>query len=620
MCGIVGYISDRHHDQDLESAVQEMYHRGPDNQQAQTLELSNGRKIGLGHVRLGILDLDPRSNQPFSIDDNKYVIVFNGEIYNYQSIKDDLIKLGVKFRTKSDTEVFLQAYKNYSISCVKKFKGIFTAVIVDTIKNKVFLVRDQFGVKPLYYYKSQNNDLYFASELKALFKFTQVERKISKSDICQFLNMGFSFEPNTGFDNIKKIRPGSFNFVDIDQKLIENIYYQPSITSAPDMDSFQQILRKGIQQQTLADVPVALMFSGGIDSSILASHIGSKMKSLFFESELHETELAGIVDDKVYAEAISKHLKLDMEIVKPLMQKPESFLQEIEHIAMMVEEPISDYTFIASEKLCMRARETGYKVVMSGMGGDEAFAGYPRHILAKNYSLIRKIKYFIWLLKPLFSKIKSFSKKINRLQSFLKEKTFSMSYIRLIGYLSSDEISRLLGDNTLQVKFEADVESLIEGSGKMSYLQQALLIDYHGFLSHNLTVADKSSMLASVEMRVPLLDIDIYQSGICQSEKNLIMGKQQKYILQMILKKILPSNLVSRPKAGFNPPLDHKINQLGLEEILAELSAGKIRHYLNFDVIKDIISRHFSGKENNTYKIWQFLFLNAWLKVWTKSN
>lgn len=616
MCGIVGYISNRHHEKEIEHAVQEMYHRGPDNQQVQLLEFRN-QKIGLGHARLSILDLDPRSHQPFSINEGQYVIIFNGEIYNYRSIKKDLEDRGVEFTTQSDTEVFLKAYETFGIECVKEFRGIFTAVIFDKENEKLFLIRDQIGIKPLYYFKDQKGNLFFASELKSLFTFSSVERIISKLDICQFLNMGFVIEPRTGFENVLKVKPGSY-IAAHGHSLSETSYYEPSIARSGIKNDVNDKIKHACQEQELADVPLALLYSGGLDSSVLASKLKSSTTSLFFENSKEEIKSAGLVDDKYYALKIAEQLDLDLELIQADEKDSEDLLAEIEYIASKVEEPISDYTFVASEKICRKARELGYKVVISGMGGDEAFGGYPRYILAKNYSLLRKIRFLIRLIAPLLSRHSFFSKKIKRLLSFLKEDLFALGYIRMIGYLSSDEINSLLHENKLQIEFEKSLLEDLEKYENCSYLKQAMVLDYSGFLSHNLIVADKSSMLASVEMRVPLLDLDVYQSGLEKADEFLISGADQKLILQEILIQKVPKKYVSRPKAGFNPPLDSKINQIGMERIIKEFSSGLIGNYLNIDPLKKIVSDHFDGLENNTYKIWQLLFLNAWLKVWTE--
>ena len=553
MCGIVGYISNDHHESSLADAISAMIHRGPDSQRAKKLELFD-KKIGLGHVRLSILDLDPRSDQPFSIDDENYTILFNGEIYNYQSIKDELINRGVQFRTTSDTEVFIQAYKHLGIECVKRFRGIFSAFIVDKIREEAYLVRDHLGVKPLYYFITENGNLFFASELKSLFKFNDVDQIVSPQDICQFLNMGFVMEPSTGFENVKKVLPGAYLKFERNKSLTETLYFQSLFEENSDINQVGGLIKQATKEQALADVPVALLFSGGLDSSILASHLGAETKSLFFDSDRKETKAAGMVDDKFYADKITAELNLDIEHVQPPASEGGDFLKEISHIAAMVEEPISDYTFIASEQLCRKAREHGFKVVISGMGGDEAFGGYPRYILAKNYPFFQAISPLLKLFAPILSRSVFFAKKVQRLLSFLNEKTFALGYIRLIGYLSSKEIKALLKDESQQDKFENTLNMAIEKYKNLTHLKQAMMLDYSGFLSHNLVVADKSSMQASVEMRVPLLSPDVYQSGLQQKCSELISGSKQKFILQKLLKKQLPSNLVSRPKTGFNPP------------------------------------------------------------------
>ncbi len=619
MCGIAGYISSQHFEDELHDVIDVMFHRGPDNQQCQLIDIDD-KKIGLAHLRLSILDLDPRSHQPFSIHDGRYIIIFNGEIYNYRRIREELETEGAVFRTQSDTEVFIRAYAAYGIDCVKKFSGIFTAFIFDKNAKKNYLVRDHIGIKPVYYHSDQHNNFFFASELKALFQFSGVERTISKSDICQYMNMAYMFEPRTGFENTHKVKPGSYLEIDLNGTVVENVYYETDMSKNSKPENVYSKIENAVTDQSLADVPVALLYSGGLDSSVLASFLDRQTKCLFFENDKDEIKASGFVDDQYYAREIADKLNLDMELVKARNGDPKDFLKEIDHIAYMVEEPISDYTFVASEELCRKARENGFKVVLSGMGGDEAFAGYPRHLLAKYYPWFKSFKYLLLLLMPLISLSDGFKKKVDRFKSFLSESSFNLGYIRLIGFFSSRELNTIFKDEKLQSNFENDVEQQFHQNSHLSKLKQALMIDFSSVLSHNLMVADKSSMLASVEMRVPLVEVNVYQSGVTLPTTELIKGKKQKYALQKILEKFIPSRLVSRPKAGFNPPLDEKINNIGQEEVWNILSNGHLGQYLNLDVVKSIVNDHFSGKKNNTFKIYQFLFLNAWIRTWSGND
>ncbi|MEZ5757434.1 MAG: asparagine synthase (glutamine-hydrolyzing) [Emcibacteraceae bacterium] len=617
MCGIVGYISRQDYEKELECAIEAMIHRGPDNQQKKLLNFGQ-MKMGIGHLRLSILDLDPRSNQPFCIDNEQYIIIFNGEIYNYRILKNELIKQGITFVTNSDTEVFIQAYKFYGIECLKKFNGIFSAFIIDKVVNKAYLVRDQIGVKPVYYFLDRNNNFFFASELKALFKFSKVKQKISPADICQYINMAYLFEPRTGFEDVNKVKPGTYLEFNQSGNITQTEYYKPTIADNCDMDAVDEKIKHATIDQSMADVPVALLYSGGLDSSVLARFLGKDTKCLFFESSKKEILESGMADDKFYATKIADKLNLDLEMVKSADSAPENFLKEIEHIAKMVEEPISDYTFIASERLCKKAREKGYKVVMSGMGGDEAFAGYPRHLLAKYHFLFKGIKYLLLAATPFISILKKYEKKVDRLKSFLLEKSFNLGYIHLIGFFSSNEIRGLIKNKDLQDGFEKYVNNYFFQENKITPLKKALLLDFSCVLAHNLLVADKSSMLASVEMRVPLLDLEVYQSGISLPDNELINKTKQKCVLQKILKKEIPNELVSRPKAGFNPPLDERINRLGFAKTWEILSKGQLGDFLNLDIVHSIIMDHFDNKKNNAFKIYQFLFLDAWIRVWTK--
>lgn len=607
MCGISFYFSkNKPYETELCKSLMLTSHRGPDARGTYFKETKNGF-LGLGHNRLSIIDLSSSGAQPMMTGDIR--IVFNGEIYNYKEIRQDLVNLGYSFDTLTDTEVILKSYAEYGVECFSLFRGMFTFIIVDEAKNRVFLARDSVGIKPLYIYQSDKS-LYACSEIKGLKVFPEVDHTISKQDIFEFFNTGFLYEPSTGFDYIKKLPPGHYLEIDLEDGNFSVKDYSPPRSPDYQLDLGQKIAN-AIEMQRLADVPVGIFFSGGTDSSILACLANDT--SLLFAG--YDKNTTSELDSK-YAALISQYLKANLTSVQ--IQGSSSEVSEILNsfyfVADNTEELISDYTFWSTYLLSMAARDSGYKVMLSGMGGDEVFAGYPRYLVVKYHSLIK-------LLAPIFKILhhaslvpNSLSKKFDRLLSYIEEQDWSLGYSRLLGYFSALELRKLFKNfddlNSVYKRKLGIINGRFVGQDRVKKAQH---FDSLGFLSHNLAVADKASMLASIELRVPLLDESIYAHGLNSKSKELIPVLSLKKPLKRLLHTLLPKKLTNRPKTGFNPPLDGLIQSLGPSVILNELK--NLHKEFELKPIEDIVNAHFLGTENNTYKIWQLLYFSRWLKT-----
>lgn len=617
MCGLVGYSSKTHHEASLNAAVDIMRHRGPDHQDTSYCMLGP-QVVGLGHARLSIIDLDARSNQPFMIADAQLRLVYNGEIYNFKELRDDLVACGHTFITESDTEVFLRAYLEYGHDAFRRFRGIFAAAIVDEKRKSLTLVRDPMGVKPLYYWANHNGEVFFASELKALFSFAPVPHEVDPYDLYQAVRLGFPIEPRTGFKDILKVPPGSFVQVKLEETCAPKRYFTPHFEGVSSTEEAEQLLVRACEEQDLADVPVGILFSGGTDSSVIAQLSPHADSLVFGRYDRKEMQAAGMIEEEHYASEIAQHLGKTLECVDISVSGENShvFIEQARDIANQVEEPISDYTFLASYILCKVSARSGKKVVLSGMGGDEAFAGYPRYAAAAYHGALRSVRY---LLRPIvfcMGKMRRFSKRAARFSAFLEQETYSGALSALLCVFSSSELQSLLTfPPDFKMRFENDLKALLKPVEHLSALKQAMYFDRFGFLAHNLLVADKSSMQASVEMRVPLLDHTVYEAALNLPDKALMQFFDGKLVLKSVLKKRLPKTLVQRPKTGFNPPLDDKIQGLGrdtLNKIFKGTSFGK---YFNSAEANRLVDEHFDQKKNNTYKIWALLFFSQWLSL-----
>ncbi len=614
MCGIVGYISPDH--TPLDQQVAALRHRGPDYEASELYDTCGG-KVGFGHTRLSIVDLTAQAHQPFHSEDGQYSIVYNGEIYNHLSLRARLEKNGVTFKTTSDTEVLLAMYARFGEKALAQLDGIFSFAILDRNRNELFCARDQLGIKPFYYFENLTRQcFYFASELKALFKFTPVPKRISSDGITEFLLNGWVYEPDCGLEQIKKIPPGHWLSVNLRKHTLRIEPYYNVVTTPPPRDTIQNLVHASIETQALSEVPIALFFSGGVDSSVIAERLRDRLTSMTVRYAGNEMAAAGLQDDFTYGSRIAELLGLDLQVedLEIKQQAADDILEQIRSICRGVEEPISDFTYYPSLLLSERARRSGNKVILSGMGADEMFLGYPRYLMVRYRSLLRWLAPVLRLAGPVARKLPSLAKKFDRLLSFVNAKDFAMGYSHLVGYFSLDEIKGLIKNPDTIVPYQEKLKGLLAPANRLDDTKKAMYLDLFGFLAHNFIVADKSSMAHSIELRVPLATRDILSKNFHEPVNRLMGFVCLKKSLKQMLTGALPRSLVYRRKTGFNPPMDGMIRLLGRTRIRSLLLGGYLNQYLNTSSVDSLIEQHFSGVANNTYKLWQLLYLHFWME------
>lgn len=611
MCGIAGYISKR--ELDLDTALRAIQHRGPDGQGTHYCQLTD-LHVGLGHVRLSIIDISAAANQPFYSPDDRYAIVFNGEIYNFKELRSQYLS-DLNFQTSSDTEVLLHLYIRYGVESVNWLEGMFAFSILDKQTKELFVARDHLGIKPLYYAYS-SSDFYFSSEIKGLTELG-VKPIIDSNAIPEFLLSGFIYEPNTGFSNILKLPPGTYGVVKIAEKTI-SMQVTRYWTLAQEEGELPSAIDRSIHQHTLSDVPVGLFFSGGVDSSLLLSTLKNEVKSFTIRPSAADVAVAGNENDFEYAKKISEYLGIhDLKVINLTDEKlsNEQFLESVDSLSARNEELMSDYTYYASANLSKAARSHGIKVVLSGMGADEVFAGYNRYALLKNYRLLKALgtTRIFHFLSGFLKKIPYFSKKVKRFQSFFNAQKFIFSYSSVVGVFSKEDINNLLLNEYRKTSsFESKLQRLLTPYNKSSYLKKALVLDLHGFLSHNFMVADKSSMEASIEMRVPLATKRLYEISFGLPDSSLVKNGVTKVILKDLLCKVIPKEWVHRRKTGFNPPIDNYIRNLDKKSLFDFFDRRRLFEVCSYSAVEKIVDSHFDGKSNNTYQIFNLLYLASW--------
>ena len=608
MCGIVGYVSKTKYE--LSKQLTAIKHRGPD-----AIGTYYDEKLGFGHTRLSIVDTKAEANQPFTLEDKNYVIVFNGEIYNFKDLRSDLTLKGYKFKTTSDTEVLLNTYIEYGSKMFEYLDGMFAFSIFDKKKNSIFCARDHLGIKPFYYHLDETNkELYFASELSAIFEFP-IAKEIDADSITELLFNGWVYEPNSGFKNIYKLKPGEYLEIDLNKFTVKKeLYFDVSNekTVKKQVEDIDDIIKKSVALQSYNEVQIGNFFSGGIDSTVVASLLDKDVKHLTVGYDKDDVKASGIEDDAYYADKIASKLDLDISYIQ--ISEDMSPLEKIQYVAKNTEDLVSDFTFIATEEISRESKDRNYKIMLSGMGADELFCGYPRYKMVKYEKMYRTISKILKPFYPILKSNKFISKKIDRFYAYLSAKSFGIAYSQLLGYFSYDEINTLVKDKKSISRFEDKVDKMLSHVKHFSNLKKAMYLDIYGYLSHNFMISDKASMLHSIELRVPLTTKDILQKNFYEDDSKLLNFKKTKIQLREFLYKFIPANYVDRKKAGFNPPLDQIIKDIGEEKILTILENSEVNSYLNISYINDIVKNHFAHKNNNTYKIWQFLYLHYWLE------
>jgi len=615
MCGITGvfnFLTQKPVDKlTLTKMASIINHRGPDEE---GYYINDEHFIGLAHRRLSIIDL-LTGQQPMSDIDQKVYIVFNGEIYNFMDLKNSLIKLGYYFKTNSDTEVIINLYKEYREKSFEKLNGIFAFALYDLDRRTLYLVRDHFGVKPLYYFIGKNGVI-FGSELKTILIHPDYNKEIDYSSLDTFLTFRYSPSPQTLFKNIYKLNPNSFLKIQLDKKPQIRSYwnYTPiqnnNIRLNEAIEQYQILLERAIIKQMISDVPVGLLLSGGIDSAVLAKIMSQQSKVISYTIGFEGTGDFNELED---AKETAKLLSLEN---KSIIISKDDYLNFFFKSFYYTEEPISETTIPALYYVCNFASKD-LKVVLTGQGADEPLAGYKRYFGEK---ILNKY-YRIFNILPLKSLIK-FLPRNERVKRTIYASQFDnelQRYLAIYTLFTYEEKQKFYLDSHLFHNNEKDLEIinkiLYNTNNLYDSLNKMLYIDCRMSLSDNLLLfGDKMSMANSLEMRVPFLDLELIQFLESLPSKFKLRGIIHKYIHKKALKKWLPPNIVYRKKRGFATPMDlwlRNESNTFFYKILQNEESFVLKIF-DKSFINKLIIEHQKGINNNTRKIFCLLSLEAW--------
>lgn len=635
MCGISGYLSfhQKFNADDLRNMTKKLEHRGPDAE-----GFFNDEYCGLGHRRLSIIDLSETANQPMESANGRFVIVYNGEVYNYSEIGARLKETpgsspSVKFKTSSDTEVILEAFSLFGTNFVQQLNGMFAIAIYDKENQELYCFRDRVGIKPLLYYWDGVN-FAFGSEMKSILELKNLNLEINYSALQDFLHLGFIPTPNSIYKNIHKMQAGTW--LKVSRKGIEEVRYwsiRQKLTNRLISDKDQvmvklsDLIMSSVQYQLKSDVPFGVFLSGGIDSSLVtAQAVGlSSVKvntfSIGFEENSH--------NESEYAKAIANYLGTNHH---EFIVSYRDAIQLIDTFFDAYDEPFADPSAIPTMLVSKMARQY-VTVTLSGEGGDELFFGYGSYQWARRLSN----PLFQLVRKPLASAFSMMSSKFQRIEHMLRYEKSRNIRSHILSqeqyFFTSDEIDSLLnepyrtiGNNNLNSESriynaasfltELNVGQKIgEEERTLNAMEKQALFDLYYYLPDDLlTKVDRASMQFSIETRVPYLDHRVIEFAENISPELKYRDGTSKYILKEILYQYIPKRFFERPKQGFSIPMN-KWLRAELRFLIDEnLNPAAIKSVgiLNSEKTQQIVKDFFNGKDYLYNRIWIMIVLQKW--------
>lgn len=624
MCGIAGFIGFNDNYSIAKEAGVIQKHRGPDNQAVWSDDY-----IAMAHQRLSIIDLNARSDQPFQ--KHHLVIIFNGELYNYKEIRDYLIaKKDAKFSTESDTEVILEAFYHYGVKCLDRFIGMFAFAIYNKNDKTLFIARDHFGIKPLFY-TLIGRGFAFSSELKTLVRINGFNKSINSKALVSCLNYLWISGNETMFNDCFKL-PAAHYLVYKNGEIKIERYWQLDDKVKSNADESETtrelsvILKDTVLRHMVADVPVSTFLSGGLDSSlisVLAKNNNENLSTYTIGTLSKDKKLEQMPDDEKYADIVAERYGFDHNVIRI----DSNILNEFPRIVYTLDEPIGDPAAINTYLICKAARERGVKVLLSGMGADEIFFGYRRQkatLMALRYNklppVVKKMMEIIAEKMPVRILGRGF--KIGRwAKRFLSFANMPVdeAYMRSYSYYNYKELKQLVKEEHIHAidKIRQEHKDLFYSKYNGDIINQMCHVDTHMFMQGlNLTYSDRASMAASVEVRVPFIDKVVIEKAM-QIPGHLKIKKDiSKYILKKAAEDFLPKEIIYRPKASFGAPLRSWISsdlKSMVDDLLCERSVNK-RGLLNYPFVKSLIDKDRKGEEDYAYQIYQLLTLELWCR------
>lgn len=594
-------------------------HRGPDD--AGYFEATGSGenvRIGLGHRRLSIIDL-ATGQQPLGNDDQSLQIVFNGEIYNFEALRTDLIKRGYAFRTRSDTEVLLHAYHEWGSDCLSRLRGMFAFAIWDSRRNQIFLARDRFGKKPLFV-TQLDGALVFASEIKALLQFPGLTAQVNRPALADYFRYRYVPAPATLFAGVHKVMPGSY-LVCGARGITEARYYappdgQPRSQTALHRDptrEFLDLLDDSVRVRMVSDVPFGAFLSGGIDSSaivgLMARHSTVPIRTFsvgFAESTYSELS---------YARVIAEHFRTEHH---ELVVSQSHLLEHLPALTRLRDAPIAEPSDIPIYLLALEARRS-VKMVLTGEGSDELLGGYPKHVYERYVRVYQQVPG--WMrhraIEPLVQALPYRFRRAKTAIVNLGIESHSERMSRWFGALTEQDCAQLLDPAAVPPGPQGAPADAAPGT---SALRAILFFDQTSWLPDNLLErGDRMTMGASIEARMPFLDHELARFVSAIPDSWRVRGLTTKRILRLAMRQLLPARILRRPKVGFRVPVNEWFRGPMREYLLAHLTGtdSRTRGYFRPMALERVLREHISGRQNHEKLLWCLLNLEIWQRAYS---
>ncbi len=615
MCGICGF---NWNDKELISAMNDtLEHRGPDQQ-----GIFCNESVSMGFRRLSIIDLSEHGSQPMFNEDNTVCLIFNGEIYNFQKLRPELIAQGHTFRGRSDSEVILHAYEEYGIDCVHKLQGMFAFAIHDLKEKTLFIARDRIGIKPLYYYHKDGKFL-FASEIKAILKDRSVRREVNDQAVYDYLGFEFVPAPQTMFTHISKLPSGSYLLLR-DGNLEIKEYWDLHMATAPPgltypeaVERQKELLNDAVKSHLISDVPLGVFLSGGLDSSsivaLMRKHISGPIKTFTIG---YQDKTFSELD---YAAIVARHCETEHQVLMLDDIKPEYVEKTLYHL----DEPMTDLSTVPLYLLCKQAREH-VTVCLSGEGADESYAGYDRFKAAKIGAWFSMIpgplrRQVIGRMVDMLPDQAQKKGAINMLKRFVEGANLPADGDHLRWqYFSSDKQTDSLFSRNFLDAVTADpfrlVRKYAEKCRDTDTINRQIYLDMRYMMTDSVLMkVDKMSMASSLEVRVPLLDHVLVEFLASLPGDWKLKGMKTKYIFRSALEDLLPKEIVHRGKQGYSLPVKHLLRGEMKQYMVSLLNESSlIREKMHLPYVNQLIEEHCAMRHNHNHVLWALMNLSIW--------
>ncbi|GAB4332583.1 MAG: asparagine synthase (glutamine-hydrolyzing) [Desulfobulbaceae bacterium] len=615
MCGICGF---NRNDRDLITAMtSRLVHRGPDQEGVFCCET-----MSLGHRRLSIIDLSEQGRQPMFNEDETVCLVFNGEIYNFRELREELVARGHRFRSRSDSEVILHAWEEDGPDCLQRLRGMFAFALYDIRADRLFVARDRIGIKPLYYYWKDGRFI-FASEIKAILEDPAVERRVNRQALYDYLGFEFVPAPETMFEDIVKLPAGQYLLLE-GGRLTRRRYWDLEMGgSAPPMsweeavERQKELLEEAVTSHLVSDVPLGVFLSGGLDSSSIVALMRRRITGPI------KTFTIGYADKTFseldYAEQVARHCDTEHRVLMLDDIRP----QYVETALYHLDEPMTDLSTVPLYLLCRQVREH-VTVCLSGEGADESYAGYDRFKaarLARWYDFLPDVvkHRVVGRLAAMLPDRPQKKGAINMLKRFVEGANLPTDGDHLRWqYFLNDRLSSNLFTAEFRRNIVEDPFRLVrehaDRCGTDDVVNRQIYLDMRYMMTDSVLMkVDKMSMASSLEVRVPLLDHVLVEFLARLPGDWKLKGMTTKYIFRAALEELLPRNIVHRGKQGYSLPVKHLLRGELKQYMITLLNESElIRRHMNMECVNRLIEEHCAMKHNHNHTLWALMNVAIW--------